>query len=75
MPTAVIVKLYDPTTVGVPVKAPPRDNAIHVGKVDPLFTTYDDALPADKLIADMAAYDAAGTKSDPVTQEGVVDTS
>ena len=75
VPTAVIVKLYDPATVGVPVKAPPTDIAIPVGSVELLLTTYNDTLPADKLMVVMAADDATAPKTSPVTHEGVVDTS
>ena len=38
VPTALIVKLYDPETDGVPVNAPGADSAIPVGNVEPLFT-------------------------------------
>ena len=75
VPTALIVKLYDPAIVGVPVKAPLPDSAIPVGNVEPLFTEYEDALPADKLMVVMAADDTTAPKSSPVTHEGVVDTS
>ena len=75
VPTAVIVKLYAPATVGVPVKAPPADNAMPVGSVEPLLTTYDAALPADKLMVGMVVPDATSSKLAPVTHEGVVETS
>ena len=75
VPTAVIVKLYDPATVGVPVKAPPTDSAIPVGSVEPLLTTYDDAFPADRLMVVMAADNATAPKSAPVAHKGVVDAS
>ena len=75
VPIAVIVKLYVPATVGVPVKAPPIDSAVPVGNVEPPFTEYDTVHIADKLMVVMAADDATATKLTAVTQEGIVDTS
>ena len=60
--------------VGNPVRAPAPDNAMPGGSVEPLLTTYDDALPADKLMVGMVVPDATTLKAAPVTHEGVIET-
>ena len=74
VPMAVIVKVYDPTPVGVPIRAPAPDSTIPAGNKEPALTTYDDALDADRFIAVMAVPVATAGKVVPVTQAGVVDT-
>lgn len=39
VPIAVIVKVYDPTAVGVPMRAPALDSAIPAGNKEPPLRT------------------------------------
>ena len=62
VPVAVIVNVYDPMAVGVPVRAPALDNTTPAGNEEPPFRTYDDALAADRLIAVIAVAKATAGK-------------